>query len=55
MKMGSKNPRNLKSLLESGEITQAEYDEKIKKIKEKRKKGAKRKTGLIDYVKGLME
>ncbi len=42
MKMGSKNPRNLKSLLESGEITQAEYDEKIKKAE---REDYERRTG----------
>lgn len=53
--LGSLNPQNLKNLLEAGEITQEEYDakmEKLAKLKGKAKEKGKKRTGLLDWMKG---
>ncbi len=50
--LGSKNPKNLKAMLEAGEITQKEYDALMKKHKERLAKKGGRKTGLIEMLRG---
>jgi hypothetical protein len=52
---GKNNPKNLKSMLEAGLITQEEYDQKMEEIKEKMKKKGERKTGLFDKIKEMID
>lgn len=50
--LGSRNPQNLKSLYEAGEITKEEYDALMKEHKRRLKNKSKRKTGLIEMLRG---
>ena len=50
--LGSKNPKNLKALLDAGEITKDEYESLMKKHKERLTKKGGRKMGLIEMLRG---
>ena len=50
--LGSKNPKNLGVLYEAGEITKEEYNRLMEEHKERLKKKGKRKTGLLDMLRG---
>jgi len=52
MALGAKNPKNLKAMLEAGEITKEEYEDLMKKHKERLASKGKRKTGLIEMLRG---
>lgn len=50
--MGGKSKENARAMLESGEISQSEYDD----IMKAKKKGARKKSrSLFDVIKGAMK